>query len=127
PGGREYGGRQGYPDGSLPAPVRMIGHRPPPGEFRLPRVGIEQSPMPADRPLELTLPRLVVGFYQVDAVVFTFGQRYDVVQDTRSVRRRWQGALTHAAGARPAEFAEQHLFFGKRRRDLPADRSDVAR
>ena len=57
----------------------MIGDRRAKNELGVASIRIEQSPMPADRPLELALPRLVVGFYQVDAVVFTFGQRYDLV------------------------------------------------
>src|SRR5262249_7594639 len=70
---------------------------------------------------------LVIGFDEIGAVVLALGQRHDIVQGPRLVGRRRQGALAHAAGARPSELAQEHLLVRKGGDDLLADGIDMAR
>src|SRR5262249_8542430 len=81
----------------------------------------EQPPVPADRPLELSLPGLVVGFDHVDTVTLSLGERENVMQDTRLVGWGRPRAFTHAARAWPPELANQHLLVGKGGRHLLSD------
>src|SRR5262249_34158909 len=98
---------------SLPAPVVMIGDKSTPGEFRLSSIRIEQPPMSAYGALELALPGLVVCLDEVDAIIPASGVVDHLVHGARLIHRRWQCAFTHATGARPAEFADEHVLARK--------------
>src|SRR6516164_10770726 len=66
--------------------------------------------MAADGTFQRTLPRLVESFYDVDTKVLALAERQYVLNHARLVRGGWQRLVAHAAGARPADLADDHLF-----------------
>ena len=81
--------------------------------------------MTADRPFEGAFPRLIEGFNDVDIKVSALAEREHVLDDPCLVDRRWQGPFSHAACARPADFADEDFLAWKRVDDLPANGIDV--
>src|SRR6186997_2209996 len=81
--------------------------------------------MTADRPFESAFPRLIESFNDVDVEILTLAEREHILDDPCLVHRRWQRAFTHAAGARPADFADENLLAWKRVDDLPANSIDM--
>ena len=75
---------------------------------------IDQAPIAADGALELALPRLVVGFDQVDAKVLPLRQRQNFRDHFRLIGARRQRAFAHPPGTRPAGFADQDFLARKR-------------
>src|SRR5262249_17012399 len=107
--------------GRLPTPVRMVGDGLAPAALGLPAIGGVTPPVPPPRRPGRAFPRLVISFDQVDAVMLALGEREHILDGARLVHRRWQGALAHAARARPAELADEYLLAGKGGHHPPAD------
>src|SRR3974390_394798 len=66
--------------------------------------------MAAECTFQRTLPGLIESFYDVDAKVLALAERQHVLNHARLVRGGWQRLRAHAAGARPANLADDHLF-----------------
>src|SRR5262245_12244850 len=93
--------------------MRMVRHRHAPGEFEFPRAVVEHTPMAADGPFQNSLPRLIVGFDDIDAEVFALTAREYVGNSACLVGRGRQRTFPHATSARPAGFADDDLLAGK--------------
>ena len=87
--------------------------------------GIDQAPISADGTLELTLPRLVIGFDQIDAKILLLRQTQDFGHDPRLIGARRQRTLAHSSLARPAGFPDQNFLARKRHRHSLADGVDM--
>src|SRR6266851_8437125 len=81
--------------------------------------------MAADCSFERALPRLVERLNDIDVEILPLAERKDILDDARLVDRRWQRTLTHASGAWPTNFANQHFLCGESIYDLTADRIDM--
>ncbi len=81
--------------------------------------------MTADRSFEGALPWLVESFDDIGVEIFALAEREYVLDDPCLVHRRWQRAFAHAAGARPAHFADENFLARKRVNDLPANGADM--
>ena len=91
----------------------MIGDRAAPGELGPPPIGIKQPPMAADGSFKPALPGLVIRLDEIDPIVLALGAVEHLVHGKRLVHRRRQGAFTHAARARPAEFPHEYILVRK--------------
>src|ERR1700730_3715696 len=83
-------------------------------------IGIEQAPVPADGPLPLTLPGLVVGFDQIDAKVLSLRDSENIGNAARLVGPRGKRALAHSPLTRPTGLAHKKILSRERGRPLLA-------
>ena len=104
------------PASAWPDPVRMIGDRSVETEFRRAGRTVDDAPIAADRAFERAFPGLIEGLDDVDPEIFALRQRHRFDDGARLVRRRRPRAFAHAAGARPAELADDDLLVRERRR-----------
>src|SRR3974390_3746617 len=81
--------------------------------------------MAADGTFQRALPGLVESFYDVDTKVLALAERQYVLNHARLVRGGWQRLRAHAAGARPANLADDHLFASESVNEPLPDRSHM--
>ncbi len=93
------------------------------GELRI-AVGVEHPPVGADRAF-VRLPGLVERLDQVVVEAVLDCHRGEAAQEGGGVDPAGQGAVAHAAGARPADFADENVLASKRVDDLPANGTDM--